>query len=134
MATVKVQHGIPAELDILVYANDSIDGIVITISDKKTGDPIDLSGFDTMVAQLKLNWADTETQFLFTDTPSDPNVEGDISFVTDGTDGEIILEASYTAMENLGQGEYVYDIQFQDSSRRRTYVRGKFSVSQDITR
>ncbi len=135
--TVKASIGSPALLDITSYRNDSIDDFQITITDKSTGLPVDLSVYDVIEIQIK-DSSDSDTAiFEFS------KLDGSILWKTtggvetgDGSDGVITLRKTMTEMESLPARKYVWDVQFEitASSKRNTLVKGLWVNEADITR
>jgi len=138
MAAVKASIGSPAELNLSHYRNDSIDDFEITILKKSDNTAFDLSVYDEVVMQIKNDSEETSAIIEFSKAAGSIlwSVDGSGVETGDGTDGKIVLRKSMTAMETLGSGSFVYDIQFVNSTsqKRNTLVRGTFENSADVTR
>ena len=138
MAAVRASIGEPAELDISSWRNDSIDDFEITIIDKTTKVVIDLSVYDEILMQIKNDPEETTSLLTFSKATTTIlwSVDSGGTETGDGTDGKIVLRQNATAMEVLGDGDFVYDIQFTLASqgKRNTLVFGKFKVTADRTR
>jgi len=138
MAAVKASIGSPAELNLTHYRNDSIDDFEITILNKSDGTPFDLSPYDAVVMQIKNDSEETTAIIEFSRAATSIlwSVDSGGNETGDGTDGKIVLRKNMTLMEALGEGDFVYDIQFviTASSKRNTLVFGTFKNTADVTR
>ena len=97
----------------------------LTLTEKETGDPIDLTG-GTMWFTLKSKASDTD---------ADAVVQKQVTTHLDAVNGitEVVLDATDTT--NADAGRYYYDFQFVDSAGTvKTILAGKVRLLQDITR
>ena len=138
MAAVSASISKPAELNITSYRNDSIDDFEVTILDKDTGTPIDLSIYDDVVLQVK-NDAESPTPVIeFTKLSGSIlwSVDESGSQTGNGSDGKIVLRKTMTEAQLIGAGKYVYDIEFINTTqaKRNTLVYGNWTVTADRTR
>lgn len=141
MAAVKASIGEPAELNLTHWRNDSIDDFEIEITHKSgplKGQVVDLSIYDEVLMQIKRDTESTSSEIEFSRAASSILWSVDAGGIEtgDGSDGIIVLRANMTAMEALGDGEFVYDIQFTNTtdSKRNTFVFGTIVVKKDRSR
>jgi hypothetical protein len=138
MAAVLASIGKPAELNIESYRNDSVDAFEIHIIEKATKLDWDLSIYDVITLQIKNGREENSAILEFSMANSTILWSVNASGVEtgDGTDGKITLMMTDVNMEVLGEGGFVYDIEFKDTAnnRRNTLVRGTWSVDPDTTR
>lgn len=130
MAAIKSSTGTPAELNISHVRNDSIDGLELTITNKVTGTPINLSVYTDISMQIKLDPNSDTVLLEFSKALGSIKWELDAGGVEIGTgsNGKIVLLKSSTEMSTLDVNSYYYDIQFSSGTRRNTLIFGRFIV------
>jgi len=120
MATVSTD--IAQTLDITHRRGDTL---LLNINFKdSSGTALNIDGYTFKMEIRKENTDDLAGGALISTTP-------EISSAA--TNGIILINVSYTDMQALVGGEYVYDIQAQNASGIQTWVTGEFLVEEDVT-
>jgi len=120
MATVSTD--IAQTLDITHRRGDTL---LLNINFKdSSGTALNIDGYTFKMEIRKENTDDLAGGALISTTP-------EISSAA--TNGIILIDVSYTDMQALVGGEYVYDIQAQNASGIQTWVTGEFLVEEDVT-
>lgn len=113
----------PQIIDIAAYQDDTF--LLELTVDKPDGTPVDLTGAAVRM-EVRETFADNSAVIAATATPT----------IVDGPNGRVDLKITAAAMLNL-RGEYAYDVQVESTllvKQRTTAVRGRFSVTGDVTR
>lgn len=108
----------PAEFPIKCYKNDTL-SLVFEV--KLNGDPVDLSSSSVRM-QVRSSPTNSTVVFSFT--------EGD-GITVGGTNNNIITLGKIV---NIAAGTYVYDMEITTGSVVKTYIKGDFIVSNDVSR
>jgi hypothetical protein len=111
----------PATRNFNVVESDTFEA-TITLRDKATGDPINLTG-----ATCKMQ---VRTSYDAVDPPAMEFTTGGGGMTVDGVNGKITLSKTVA----LAAGEYVYDLQVVFAGPiTRTYLRGRIKVLEEVT-
>lgn len=109
--------------ELTFYRGDSFP-IVVTITDSRTSEPIDLDGYE-----LKLSVSSTINPV------DDSSLVFDVQGVIDNDTETGKVTFTPTSQNNGVAGSYYYDIQMIDSnSNIRTIVKAPYLIVQDITK
>lgn len=112
----------PTKEDVEIVRGDS-PVIPVKVTNKDTGAALDVTG----------------GVFVLTVDPSDSpaNSSGNLftlnGTVTDGPGGTVTFQPT-TSQSDVAPGEYYYDVQMTLGGSKRTILKGKFTVSQDISK
>lgn len=138
MATNKLNLDISQVLNVTCRRGDTV-AIDITFRDSSNANsiiPID-TGYEFHMQIRADEFDDNYSTPLLSDTASGAGVYGTIGLDkdTNGTNGVLKITIDDSAMKNIPSGRYKYDLQaFQvASSSTQTWVRGSFTVKEDVT-
>jgi len=113
---------LPLEPNKFFYRNDTIPAITITIKDKVTLVPIDLTG-----ASIKMQWRTKDNRLLKTFQTSDNT----ITISSPPSNGVFVIPQFICDVES---GLHDYDIQITIGALVETYLYGNVTVREDITK
>ena len=113
---------ISTKLDITCRRNDTF-SLELTMKDAN-GDPIDLTQYSDFLMEVRRHDRKTGTATLSMRSSSNEingNSEGVLSITKDAGD------------MNISGGNYVYDLQSTKNGVVATWLRGKFTINEDVT-
>jgi len=106
-----------------IYQGSTFDE-TITITQKNTGNPVNLTGYDARMQLRDKRTGEVLIELLSTNSR--------ISVTP--LEGKIILSISFSDTTNLKKGSYDYDLEVFDGTRVDKYLRGTIQVIKEITR
>lgn len=114
-------------VNILQTVQGDTEGIPIHCLNPLNDQPIDVSGF----TDFKFTIRDSKRRILIQKT----YIGGEITFVTDGTDGELLININARDTKNIKAGSYSYDLETTDAvGDITTPVLSYFVVSEEVTK